>query len=120
MPTCLCSALPERSVQPTILGYGKYCLAQHLDNLTEWKIGTWSMWSGLPVGQHYEEIMSAHYHNSEPSSSQSNNLKVDSCRFLARLLTLLAYGKDWSVQCQGNVTVWNGISGHDYNSLVSQ
>ena len=34
-------------------------------------------------------------------------LKIDTCCFLARHLTLLGYGKDGLAQCQDNVTEWD-------------
>ena len=39
----------------------------------------------------------------KPRSSQTNDFKIDTCRFLARHLALLGQGKDWLIQCQDNV-----------------
>ena len=38
-------------------------------------------------------------------SRQTNDFKIDTCRFLARPSALLGYGKNWLAQCQDNVTV---------------
>ena len=43
----------------------------------------------------------------EPWSSQTNELKIDSCRFLARHSALLGYGNGWLTQCQDNVNAWD-------------
>ena len=40
-------------------------------------------------------------------SSQTDHLKIDTRRFLARRSALLGYEKDWLVQCQNNVTEWD-------------
>ena len=45
-------------------------------------------------------------HGFEPRSSQTNDLKIDTCRLLARCLALLGQNKDWLVHCQDNVTEW--------------
>ena len=41
-------------------------------------------------------------HRFEPWSCQTNDLKIDSCRFLARCSVLSGEGKDWLVQCHDN------------------
>ena len=53
----------------------------------------------------------------KPWWSQTNDFKIDTCRFLARQLALLGSGKDWSAQCQDNVTEWASAS---FGTLVSQ
>ena len=54
---------------------------------------------------------------SNPGSSQTNDFKIDICRFLARRSALLGQGKDWFVQCQDNVT---GISSHGFGLVSSR
>ena len=53
----------------------------------------------------------------EPWLSQTNDFKMETCRFLAWRLVLLGKGKDWLAQCQDNVTM--GRAGHGAGSLVS-
>ena len=43
-------------------------------------------------------------------SSQTNNLKIDTCRLLAWRSALLGSGKDWLAQCQDNATEWDSRS----------
>ena len=43
----------------------------------------------------------------EPRSSQTNDFKSDTCRFLAWCMTFIGQGKDCLAQCQGNVTEWD-------------
>ena len=52
----------------------------------------------------------------ESWSSQTNDLKIDTYRFLARAMTISWKGQDWiaQVQCQDNVTEW------DIRSLCSE
>ena len=38
--------------------------------------------------------------------SQTNDLKIDTCRALAWHSALLRYGKVWFAQCQDNMTEW--------------
>ena len=37
-------------------------------------------------------------------SSQTNDLQIDTCHYLARHSALLREGKDWLAQCKDNVT----------------
>ena len=59
------------------------CIAG-LVGIAEWVLGEWS----------------------EPWSNQTNDLNIDTCRFLARYSVLLGSDKDWLAQCGDNVTVW--------------
>ena len=43
----------------------------------------------------------------KPWSRKPNDLKIDTCRFLARCFALLGLGKDWLAQYQDNVTEWD-------------
>ena len=54
----------------------------------------------------------------EPWSSQTSDLTIDTCHFLARRLALLRQGKDWLVNCQDNATVLD-MGGHGASGLVS-
>ena len=46
-------------------------------------------------------------HALEHWSNQTNNFKMYACRFLARPLALLGYGKEWLAQFEDNVTEWD-------------
>ena len=46
----------------------------------------------------------------ETWSSQTSDIKLDTCRSLAWCLILLGYGKDWFVQCPDNGTEWDSRS----------
>ena len=46
-------------------------------------------------------------HAFEPWSSQMNDLQIYACHFLDKCSPLLGKGKDWSAQCQDNVTEWD-------------
>ena len=46
-------------------------------------------------------------HGFEPWSSQTNDIKFDTCHFLARHSALLGDGKDQLVWCQDNMTEWD-------------
>ena len=43
----------------------------------------------------------------ESYSSQTNDLNIDTSRFLAWRSALLGYGKNWLAQCQDNVSEWD-------------
>ena len=46
-------------------------------------------------------------HGFYPWLSQTNDLKVYTCRSLTRRSALSGYDKDWFTQCQDNVTEWD-------------
>ena len=56
----------------------------------------------------------------ECRSSQTDYLKIETSRFLARHSALLGQGKDQLAQHQDNVTEWDGISGHVADGLISK
>ena len=41
--------------------------------------------------------------------NQTNDLKIDICRFLDRRLALLGFGKDWLAHGQDNVTEYGNV-----------
>ena len=53
---------------------------------------------GFKSGPHSFQIL---------QSSQTNKVKIDTCRSLACRSTLLGYGNDWLAQCQDNATDWD-------------
>ena len=46
-------------------------------------------------------------HGFEPWSSQANDIKINTCHFLARYSALLGQGNDWLAQSEDNVTEWD-------------
>ena len=61
----------------------------------------------LSIFLSFWEIEEFEPHGYVPWSSQTDNLKIDTCRFLARHSALLGTVKAWLAQCQDNVT-WVG------------
>ena len=96
-----------------------------------WVHATWSVPSRcqqLPGTSHQLVDRGIRTHGFEPRSSQTNDIKIDACRFLARCSTLLGYGKDWFAPSQDNVIGldirslcwWLGLPlGQHYNVAMS-
>ena len=56
----------------------------------------------------------------EPRSSQSKELKTDTCRFLASHSELLGQGKEWLGLCEDNVTEWDRFKYLLWASITTQ
>ena len=53
--------------------------------------------------EHLSHIGDSEPHALEPRLGQTDDLKIDTCRFPARRSVLLGWDKDWLAQCQKNL-----------------